>query len=136
VKAECGKHLNESFAWICQPIDEAIKALEQEPKTGHWIYDKETDKAVCSECNGFCFADNLGRIETSFCPWCGADMSNAKKTGHWIEGQTNNPNVHNILCSCCFEGYPSKGHANSQYTREKFKYCPNCGAKMESEDKE
>ena len=61
------------------------------------------------------------------------------KKGHWIEGQTNNPNIHNILCSCCFEGYPSKGHANSQYTREKFKYCPNCGVKMiepqESEDK-
>lgn len=50
--------------------------------------------------------------------------------GHWIEGQTDNPNIHNILCSCCCEGYPSKGHANSQYTREKFKYCPNCGARM------
>ena len=61
------------------------------------------------------------------------------KTGHWIEGQTDNPNIHNILCSCCFEGYPSKGHANSRYTREKFKYCSNCGAKMvvpqESSDK-
>lgn len=52
------------------------------------------------------------------------------KTGHWIEGQTDNPNIHNIICSRCIEGYPSKGHANSQYTREKFKYCPNCGAKM------
>ena len=52
------------------------------------------------------------------------------KTGHWIEGQTDNPNIHNILCSCCFEGYPSKGHANSQYTREKFKFCPNCGFRM------
>ena len=52
------------------------------------------------------------------------------KIGYWIEGQTDNPNIHNILCSCCFEGYPSKGHANSQYTREKFKYCPNCGCRM------
>lgn len=62
------------------------------------------------------------------------------KTGHWIEGQTNNPNIHNILCSRCFEGYPSKGHANSQHTKEKFKWCPKCGARMvepqESEDKE
>ena len=52
------------------------------------------------------------------------------KVGHWIEGQTDNPNIHNILCSCCFEGYPSKGHANSQYTKEKFQWCPKCRARM------
>lgn len=52
------------------------------------------------------------------------------KTGHWIEGRSDNPNIHNILCSRCFEGYPSKGHANSQHTREKFKWCPKCGAYM------
>ena len=52
------------------------------------------------------------------------------KTGHWIEGKTDNPNIHNILCSCCFEGYPSKGHANSQCTKEKFQWCPKCGARM------
>lgn len=52
---------------------------------------------------------------------------------HWIEGQTDNPNIHNILCSCCFEGCPSKGHANSQYTKKKFKWCPRCGAKMYEE---
>lgn len=52
---------------------------------------------------------------------------------HWIEGQTNNPNIHNILCSCCFEGFPSKGHANSQYTKERFQWCPSCGARMDEE---
>jgi Zn finger protein HypA/HybF involved in hydrogenase expression len=54
----------------------------------------------------------------------------AVNKGHWIEGRSNNPNVHNILCSRCLEGYPSKGHANSQHTREKYKWCPNCGAYM------
>ena len=49
---------------------------------------------------------------------------------HWIEGQTDNPKMHNILCSHCFEGYPSKGHSNSQYTKKKFQWCPHCGAKM------
>jgi hypothetical protein len=58
------------------------------------------------------------------------------KTGHWVEGQTDNPNIHNILCSCCFEGYPSKGHANSQYTKEKFQWCPKCGAKMDGVETE
>ena len=28
VKTECGKYLDEGFAWICEPIDMAIKALE------------------------------------------------------------------------------------------------------------
>lgn len=54
---------------------------------------------------------------------------------HWIEGQTDNPNIHNILCSHCFEGYPSKGHANSQYTKKRFQWCPHCGAKMEENER-
>lgn len=53
---------------------------------------------------------------------------------HWVEGQTDNPNIHNILCSHCFNGYPSKGHANSQYVKEKFKWCPSCGAKMDENE--
>ena len=31
VDKECGKHLNEGFAWMSQIINESIKALEQEP---------------------------------------------------------------------------------------------------------
>ena len=31
VKTECGKHLNEGFAWICKPIDEAIEVLKRKP---------------------------------------------------------------------------------------------------------
>ena len=33
VKTECGKHLDEGFAWICKPIDEAIEVLKREPCT-------------------------------------------------------------------------------------------------------
>ena len=45
----------------------AIKALEQEPKTGHWI-DKEEKTAICSCCN----RNNL--LYGDFCKWCGAKM--------------------------------------------------------------
>ena len=45
----------------------AIKALEQQPKTGHWI-DKEEKTAVCSRCN----RNNL--LYGDFCKWCGAKM--------------------------------------------------------------
>ena len=33
-------------------LDVAIKSLEQEPKTGHWIFDEVLDRHYyCSECN-------------------------------------------------------------------------------------
>ena len=75
VKSECGKHLNEGFAWICQPIDAAIKALEQEPKTGHWIDGK------CSECGNHAPYWSMASTyyESDFCPKCGCQMEGDKK---------------------------------------------------------
>ena len=49
----------------------------------------------------------------------------------WIELGQNKDGTHNICCGVCGVGkFKSKGHARSYYTRHKFKYCPNCGAKM------
>jgi hypothetical protein len=64
----------------------AIKALEQEPKTGHWIMsDDSLYRPICDKCGAH--------------PW---------------------------------KGYiPTVEEAT-----EVFKYCPNCGTRMESEDKE
>ena len=45
-----------------------IKALEQEPKTGHWIEDENEMEVWCSECgeeNDDC---------SKYCPNCGAKM--------------------------------------------------------------
>ena len=53
-------------------LDMAIKALEQEPKTGHWITLKDEwgdiNEAVCSCC------DSNGHHKWNYCPNCGADM--------------------------------------------------------------
>ena len=49
----------------------------------------------------------------------------------WVELGQNKDGTHNICCGVCGVGkFKSKGHARSYYTRHKFKYCPNCGARM------
>lgn len=59
----------------------AIKALEKEPKTGHWINAKvgklfPSNDYKCSECGNILDFDgvNCGRGDANFCPNCGADM--------------------------------------------------------------
>ena len=62
----------------------AIKALEQEPKTGHWIHHKEkmyecTEHWECSRCHRttmtypFC-VDGNDYNAMYYCPKCGAKM--------------------------------------------------------------
>ena len=56
----------------------AIKALEQEPKTGHWIYDNFNWR--CSECNetpktsGYVGTADFMTEHFKFCNHCGARM--------------------------------------------------------------
>lgn len=60
-----------------QAIDMAIKALEQEPKKGHWIYLKH-NKAKCSECDDVVLiAQTYGNA--NYCPNCGAKMAESEK---------------------------------------------------------
>jgi hypothetical protein len=47
----------------------AFRALEQEPKTGHWIDNKaRTNLCNCSECGA------LSKAYSKYCPNCGAKM--------------------------------------------------------------
>ena len=56
------------------------------------------------------------------------------KVGHWVEMGTNEDGTHNICCGVCGIGkLKSKGHANSEYTNSKYKFCINCGCPMEIE---
>ena len=52
----------------------------------------------------------------------------------WIEYGENKDGTHNMRCSKCGAGLKSKGHANSYYTKRKYRYCRNCGAKMGEEE--
>lgn len=56
-----------------------------------------------------------------------------RPTGHWIEVAKYSDGRHEIECSKCGSHIYDRGHANSYVVKEKYKYCPRCGAKMESE---
>lgn len=56
-------------------LDMAIQALEQEPKTGHWIKDNPFLKPYCSECGKSCIGlHGFDYTVSEYCPNCGAKM--------------------------------------------------------------
>lgn len=69
--------------WI---FDECIKALEQEPRKGHWLTkiksdlrgDKWPTNPKCSECGGEPYYSNT-IYNYKFCPYCGAKMEGAEE---------------------------------------------------------
>ena len=63
----CDDELNEA-------LDVAIKALDQEPNTGHWIFvDKAHEHAHCSECD-YGNVDLLDGRPHNYCPNCGCRL--------------------------------------------------------------
>lgn len=67
-------------------LDMAIKALEQEQKTGHWINAKvgklfPSNDFKCSACGNILDFDgvNCGRGDANYCPNCGAKMSEVEE---------------------------------------------------------
>jgi len=60
-----------------------LKAIDSAPvvgpKQGEWIKDNAGDR-FCSECGGYALYHELGlKIESRFCPNCGADMRGGAK---------------------------------------------------------
>lgn len=80
------------FGWnttLINALDAAIEALEQAPKTGHWVEENINEwsrKVFCSECgctppfehvsNGDIYSSGGYGVnnKTKFCPNCGARM--------------------------------------------------------------
>lgn len=75
---------------IKDAMEVAIKALEQEPRKGHWIETKEIStnrrgqivhEVICSECSGIAYFRSMGNkyIGANLCPNCGAQMESEKE---------------------------------------------------------
>lgn len=69
------------LAALDDDMQELIKTLkswddddEECELTAYWKYNPDTDLAECSNCGAHCPHDEIGRVETHYCPRCGAKM--------------------------------------------------------------
>ena len=62
-----------------EAFDMAIKALEQEPKTGHWILDETDNSITCDKCGCLIWANDISNGEAHYCPNCGAKMAESEE---------------------------------------------------------
>ncbi len=128
---------------LYEPICMAIKALEQEPSedaiSRQAVLEKQyriDDSATLSTRD----VVNVNDIE---------DLPSVNpqepKTGHWIWIVDESPstpvspyelNWAGWACDCCREQPDNDSDWDDCDNPPKYNYCPNCGARMESEDKE
>ena len=123
VKTECGRHLDEGFAWICKPIDEAIEVLKREPCT-----DAVSREAVIGLYENYRpslathvteFGDALKALHT---------VTPERPKGEWVKYSIPRCGEQHYKCSHCDE-YVNFGLYGDFYTKD-FIYCPHCGADM------
>lgn len=55
-------------------IETSIMALEQEPKTGHWILDETDNSITCDKCGCLIWANDIINGDAYYCPNCGCRM--------------------------------------------------------------
>ena len=115
VKTECGKHLDEGFAWICKPIDEAIKALRRKTST-----DAVSREAVLDEFDKWVnsrekYYEHPVEFARSFMSL--PLVTPKRPKGEWIYDSRHAP--FNWECNKCGKSFKAD-----------FNFCPNCGADM------
>lgn len=66
-----------------EALEMAIEALEQEPKTGHWILLDECSNSgyYCSECHKKVIKEGWSKTvkKVKYCPNCGAKMTESEE---------------------------------------------------------
>ena len=72
IMAEVDESLRYRFLQSLEATEMAIEALEQEPKTGHWIIETWNNKEhyICSSCQHVVAYEPYYQ----YCPYCGAKM--------------------------------------------------------------
>ena len=114
----------------------AVKALEQEP-CGDAISRQAAIDIIESwlSCDDYNNAEQHIMRATESILYDLPPVTPQPKTGHWEWIQYDgNPNIGNWHCSECSRIV--RGAITAANPVYAYKYCPNCGAKMESEEEE
>ena len=120
------RYFEANFAKSKEARDEAvniIKALEQEPSEDCIARQPLIDKWNC--CADMLMDEGDAEVVMGWI-FDAPSVIPQPKTGHWIRRIDKNK----LKCSEC-----DVIHLIAQYPLAKIDWCPNCGAKMESEDK-
>ena len=75
LKSKMDGSVDTSYEWV-ETVRLAINALEQQPKTGHWIADVDKWGDIVTTVNGY-RCDKCNTFNTdkdNYCPNCGAKM--------------------------------------------------------------
>ena len=119
LKSKMNGHTDTSYEWA-ETVRMAIKALEQEPCEDAISRQAAIDTCLNIYFNGYKEKDLLHDIKNL------PSVNPQPKTGHWIKTISENGITSAVRCSKC-------GFEDNRYML--FRYCPNCGIKMEVEEK-
>jgi Pyruvate/2-oxoacid:ferredoxin oxidoreductase delta subunit len=112
-----------------------LPTVQPKKRTETHARDCISRQAAIRIASGYCHPANIAK-ELEQLP----SVQPERKTAHWIEIAQYSDGKHKIECSECGNHIFDRGHANSFNVKNKYKYCPNCGAKMvepqESEEKQ
>lgn len=141
LKSKMDGHTDTSYEW-CECVRMAIKALEQEPKLLQALeqekgaYNALVKNIQCSDCiSRQAVLDmmqmRMGGKELYKAVYNLPSVKQEPKKGHWewvqYDGNSNIGNWHCTECGSIVIACVSKEYKGGI----SYKYCPNCGAKME-----
>lgn len=102
-----------------------LPPVQPEKRTETHARDCISRQAAIRIASGYCHPANIAAELSKLPP-----AQPEPKTGRWIEIAQYSDGKHKIECSECGNHIFDRGHANSFNVKNKYKYCPKCGAKM------